>query len=187
MTLVANIYGGPGVGKSTTAAEVFAALKRDGCNAEMAHEYAKDLTWEERHSALDFQPYVATRQAWRVHRLLGRVDVIITDSPILLANVYKGAGFTPAFSQWLFDIHHSWETLDVLLERDPRRAYNPAGRTQTEEEAHGVDAAIRFMLMTDKVDYRRVMMGPEGTASIVRQVKMRLGELAAQSIWGKPD
>jgi len=35
MTLVVNLYGGPGTGKSTTAAATFAELKMAGINCEL--------------------------------------------------------------------------------------------------------------------------------------------------------
>ena len=46
--LVINLYGGPGTGKSTTAAHVFALLKQRDVNAELVREYAKDIVWEGR-------------------------------------------------------------------------------------------------------------------------------------------
>lgn len=40
-TRVINLHGGPCIGKSTTAAEVFVAMKKLGMSVELAHEYAK--------------------------------------------------------------------------------------------------------------------------------------------------
>jgi adenylate kinase family enzyme len=37
-----NIFGGPGAGKSTTAAALFAEMKRRGMNVELATEVAED-------------------------------------------------------------------------------------------------------------------------------------------------
>jgi len=45
--LIVDFFAGPGAGKSTTAADVFAKLKWRGVNAELIGEYAKDLTWSE--------------------------------------------------------------------------------------------------------------------------------------------
>ena len=41
-TLVINLFGGPGCGKSTTMARLFADLKARGYNVEMVSEFAKD-------------------------------------------------------------------------------------------------------------------------------------------------
>ena len=51
MAIVINLFAGPGVGKSTTAARVFAELKLKGVNCEMALEFAKDKVWEESFTA----------------------------------------------------------------------------------------------------------------------------------------
>lgn len=45
-TLVVNLFGEPGAGKSTGAAYVFAMLKMAGVDAELVTEYAKDKVWE---------------------------------------------------------------------------------------------------------------------------------------------
>ena len=50
-----NLFGAPGVGKSTGSACVFADLKKEGVNAELISEYAKDKTWEHNSVALGCQ------------------------------------------------------------------------------------------------------------------------------------
>ena len=57
-TLVVNFFGGPGVRKSTFCAELFARLKWENVNCEMALEYAKDIVWEENYKILENQFYV---------------------------------------------------------------------------------------------------------------------------------
>lgn len=56
--LVVNLFGGPGVGKSTGAAKVFSELKLLGVNCELVGEFAKDKTWEHNSTALSCQEYV---------------------------------------------------------------------------------------------------------------------------------
>lgn len=175
MTLVVNLFGGPGTGKSTTCAGTFYNLKQKGFNVEQAHEYAKDLTWENRKRALSFQPYVAAKQIWRVHRLLGEVEAVITDSPILLSNVYGGEGFTPAFEAYVLDTFRSWNTLNIFLTRDPEaHPYNPKGRNQTEEEAQKIDDAILTMLDRYNINRENVQMGEQAAEVVANMVWDRL-------------
>lgn len=47
-TRVITLWGGPGSGKSTMAAEIYARLKRQLCNVEMVREYVKGWAWEGR-------------------------------------------------------------------------------------------------------------------------------------------
>lgn len=58
MTLVVNLYAGPGTGKSTTAALAFGELKTLGVNCEYVQEYAKDRVWDEHFSVFSNQIYL---------------------------------------------------------------------------------------------------------------------------------
>lgn len=50
--LIVNLFGQPSCGKSTNSARLFAMLKDLNINCELVTEYAKELTWEERHRTL---------------------------------------------------------------------------------------------------------------------------------------
>jgi molybdopterin-guanine dinucleotide biosynthesis protein len=174
--LVATLYGGPGTGKSTTCAAVFAALKQKGYNVEIAHEYAKDLTWEGRTTALGFQPYVAVKQMYREHRLYGQVDAIITDTSTLLSLIH-GKNNTPAFEAWIVDEYKRKRTLNIFIERDPSRPYNVRGRSQTATEATKLDRRIRHMLESNGVPYLPIRMNKDTdshTDFIIRMVEAGL-------------
>lgn len=152
-TLLVNLFGGPGTGKSTTAAGVFHQLKLQGVNCEMALEYAKDKVWEESEQVLDNQLYVFGKQFHRVWRLLGKVDIIITDAPLLNSILYY-EDKNPFFPEMVLFEHNRLNNLDVLLERV--KDYNPAGRLQTEEKARALDNKIKGILDIESPDYINV-------------------------------
>ena len=54
-TIMVNLWGGPGTGKSTLMADVFAELKWRGVDCEQAPEFAKEKVWESTDSELDEQ------------------------------------------------------------------------------------------------------------------------------------
>lgn len=138
-TIIMNLYGGPGTGKSTIMASLFARLKWDGVNCEMAPEFAKEKVWEGSLDTLDNQIYVFGKQYHAIHRLLGKVDVILTDSPLLLS-LYYGSGQSEAFKALVAETHSSLNNINVFLRRE--KEYNPIGRLQTEDEAKGIDSAV---------------------------------------------
>lgn len=157
--LIVALYGGPGCGKSTTAAVVFGRLKHQGINVELVTEYAKDLTWEGRDFALSHQPYLMAKQIRNYDRLTGKVDVIITDTSPLLSIVYPSDTMEPLvrslFHGWVAADWKSRNTLNVFLHRDPSIPYVPEGRSQSEGEAKYLDGRISEVL-------QRCVTGPLG-------------------------
>lgn len=175
MTFVVNLFGGPGVSKSTTAALAFGKLKTLGVNAELVTEFAKDLTWEDRRKALKYQPYVLGKQSFRIHRLMDKVDVIVTDSPILLSDIYQGEGWTEAIGSHTRETFRNWPTMNFFLNRDAMvHPYNPKGRSQSAEEAEQIDYRIKHYLDWHNFNYELVGVTPNTSDVVVERVKMAL-------------
>lgn len=86
--LIINFYSGPGAGKTTVALELTAELKKAGFNVEYVPEYAKELVLENKTELLKDQQHVIDEQYRRLDRFRDSVDVIVTDSPLLLGQVY---------------------------------------------------------------------------------------------------
>ena len=100
-TIVVNLYGQPSCGKSTGAAYIFSQLKMRGIDTELVTETAKDIVWEHNDTALTNQLYILGLHSQRFWRLRNQVRVIVTDSPILLTEIYnrfEKCGFYPSKS-----------------------------------------------------------------------------------------
>ena len=149
-TLVVNFFGGPGAGKSTNSAKLFAELKDRGINCELVREYAKDLVWEERKVEFKNQMAIAGKQIKRIDAVEGQVDVIVTDSPIILSSYYNQR-YKAEFDALLIKVFNDYENFNIVLTRE--KAYNPKGRFQTEDEAKGIDAGVVKMLDEFKLPY----------------------------------
>ena len=151
--IVVNLFAGPGSGKSTTCAGVFAKLKLAGINCEMALEYAKDKVWEESNKVLDDQIYVFGKQLHRIFRLKDKVDVVITDSPILLSIIYDKTG-NKYFSDLVLNQFNNFDNRNYFIERTT--VYNPKGRLQTEDEAKEFDKVLLDLLKDCNIEYDSV-------------------------------
>lgn len=139
--LVVNLFAGPGAGKSTVAAATFAALKDNQVSTELVTEFAKECAWEGRHGPLSCQPYVFGEQLWRIERLRGRgVEVVVTDSPILLSTIYAPADTPTALHEVVQEYHRRQASLNVFLRRV--KPYETRGRFQTADEASALDGRI---------------------------------------------
>ena len=137
--IVINLFGGPGIGKSTIAAGVFSMLKLRGVNCELVTEYAKDLTWDEDWDTLSDQMKVTDEQYKRVKRLEGKVDVVITDSPILGGAMYCNNSYIIGY---IHHVHNKFDNRNFLLNRV--KPFSDVGRSQTEDEAVEIDQRLRW-------------------------------------------
>jgi hypothetical protein len=134
---VVNLFAGPGAGKSTVAAGVFEELKWQGVEVELVREFAKDLVWAKHWTAMNNQFVVSGEQIYRQEILKDQVDVIVTDSPILLGMFYN---CPQPLKDALEETFWSQNNLNYMLERV--KPYNPKGRRQSEESARAVDLQI---------------------------------------------
>lgn len=153
-TIIVNLFGGPGSGKSTTAAGLFHKLKIDGINCELVTEFAKHITWKEDFNTLKNQIYVFAKQHDRMFHLKGKVDVIITDSPIIMGLSYCNWDLmSRSFEQLVVDEFNKNDVVNVNYFINRVKEYNPSGRSQTEEEAKEKDKHIKTLLNKYNVSF----------------------------------
>lgn len=172
-TIVVNLFAGPGAGKSTIAANIFAGLKWSNINVEMALEYAKDLVWEGRLATLENQIYVFGKQLHKVTRLLGKVDVIITDSPLLLSSIYKPKDISEAFDQLVLEEFNKFNNVNYFIER--RKPFNQEGRLQNEEQAKEKDKEIHDFLIASGLCYTIIPGDVFGVSTVIHDILTRKG------------
>lgn len=165
--IVINMFAGPGCGKSTTAAAVFSLLKMHGVNAELITEFAKDLTWENRQYTLGNQLYIMAKQYHRMWRVRSQVDVMVTDSPLLLSLVY-GESQAKCVRDSIMHHFSEFNNVNYYLKRD--KPYNPLGRNQTEDEARILDNQIRKVLFRCGIKYQLVPGNYKGANAITRSI-----------------
>jgi hypothetical protein len=163
MTAVLSLYAGPGAGKSTSAAYLYAKLKAEGKRVEMVREYIKDWVWEGRIPTTYDQFYILGKQIRRESSLLGKVDIIITDSPVWLCGYYSNEISPPLiksgvesciqgyYQQAKVDGHrhiHIWVTRP--------KTFDAEGRWHTEEQSKHIDSDLRPYLTNRGMDLEEV-------------------------------
>ena len=144
-TIVVNLFGGPGCGKSTIAAGLFYRLKCEGnYDCELVTEVAKDIIWNGNVELLKDQTYVLGNQYHRIWRLIGKVDVIICDSPFLLCPIYDNMKSTGLLLNAL-DKHRELNNIDIFITR-PNIGFKDNGRNYNYNESLKKDKSIKYML-----------------------------------------
>lgn len=149
-TLLVNLHGGPGAGKTTLAHELTADLSKAGVLTEYVPERAKELVWEGRRDLLDGtvgnQELVTGEQWSRISRLLGKVEAIVTDSPIELGAIYARED-DPLYSGFVRRLEARMRACNVLDVRVLRGdECDRRGRRHTLEQSIEIDRRIAAML-----------------------------------------
>lgn len=150
--LVVNFFGGPCAGKSTAAPKVYVELKERQLNCELAREVIKDLIYEERHVAITNELYIFAQQAHILHRLKDRVDIIVTDCPLLMKLVYPNGGVD--LTQVVLDTNKQYHNLNIFVNRSEH--YHKEARFQDYEEAIQKDHEILALLEKFDVPYTEI-------------------------------
>lgn len=149
---VLNLFGGPGCGKSTAAAAVFAYFKNRGMRCELTGEVAKTVIYEGRAHLLSSggnQLLILALQYERLKELeRAGCEYAISDSPIVMQLAYASSfSYFPELVAIIEKLTLEFTNINVFIRRT--KPYDPFARTQkTVEEAREKDAAIRQLTRT---------------------------------------
>lgn len=155
-TVVINMFAGPGAGKTTCAWEVASALKKKGLVVEYVSEVAKEYVWdgnlEMLNGSVKNQSQLMEEQDRRVQRLMGKVEVIVTDSPILLNSIYLKED-SPDFKKDCSARFAKQNNFNVFVERG--RTYESEGRIHDYDESVKIDNQIQDLLHEGNFYYKK--------------------------------
>lgn len=148
-TTIIELYGGPGCGKTEAAHRLCSKLKQAHVPVEMVPEYAKKWAYEQRSiDSLD-EFYIFGKQTHAESSLLGKVDVVVTDRPVMLsavyATMYAEHGISMAVAHATTRFYEEVATrghrrIAIIVPRKHR--YDHRGRFEDEEQAKLVDHVI---------------------------------------------
>ena len=159
-TIVINAFAGPGAGKTTSCLEVAEKLKKQGFVTEYVQEYAKELVYDNNLIMLDghyeHQFDILKEQVKRINRLYGKVDFILTDSPVLLNNTYlnedKSTNDYVAYCENVKKIYTLYDNFNYFVERD-KSAFEEEGRIHNLEQSIVIDDELKNTLHNNQIDF----------------------------------
>ena len=169
-----NLFGGPGTGKSTTAAGIFYTLKTEGAQIEYIQEYAKELTFGKDFTKLSDQLLILGEQHHRMFRLKDQLDILVHDSPFIMGLAYLNSNTLPKeeYTALVLKMFNSYNNLNIFLTRNvSEHGYQEYGRSQTLAEAQEKDDEIKSLLDAHGIPYYDVQMGKNSVKEIIQKVK----------------
>jgi len=170
MSLVINFIGGPGCGKSVTAARLFVDLKTNtkGLKIEYLQEYVKPLVWkiqsgdphftEAAEEALNNQRQIAN-EIYQILKIMAKsnLDIIITDGTIFHGIYYNkvnpGNTSDPVKTEkFILEKFKEFNNFNILVKRGDLE-YEQEGRQQNYHEAREVDKGLEKALNDNQIPY----------------------------------
>lgn len=170
-----NLFGGPGAGKSTTAAWLFSEMKRRNYSVELVSEYVKSWAIAKRPVIGFDQIYLMGKQMNYEFRFLSNgIDHIVTDSPVLLSACYAKKYFdhlnvASHMEAIIAEYDRLNPSLNIFINRDGKE-YRTEGRYQSADEASQIDLIVRDTLLRNGVEFKEFsFFDTEGMLAHVQQ------------------
>ncbi len=132
--LLVNLSGGPGSGKSTTAAGIFFRLKIAGYSADLVGEEARDIIYNGAIPMLENQLLILGQQWQRITRLAkAGAEVAVCDSPLDLSILYsQKSPYHKELTALVRKLQGQFETFNIFVNRV--KPFSTFGRVQKDVE-----------------------------------------------------
>lgn len=156
-TVIVNLYGAPGAGKSTGSAYIFGQLKMNNISVELVREFVKDKIYEKSEGVFNDQVYILGKQHFRQTNVKGNVDVIITDCPLITQAYYTDKykfPYADELRQLVLKLYSLENNINYFVNRD--KPYNPDGRFQTEADSDSISGNLKEYLDNLGIEYKEI-------------------------------
>ena len=156
-TVIVNLYGAPGAGKSTGSAYIFGQLKMNNISVELVREFVKDKIYEKSEGVFNDQVYILGKQHFRQTNVKGNVDVIITDCPLIIQAYYTDKykfPYADELRQLVLKLYSLENNINYFVNRD--KPYNPDGRFQTEADSDSISGDLKEYLDNLGIEYKEI-------------------------------
>lgn len=175
--IVIELIGGPGSGKTTTAAQLWGYLKDNGIFCEYLREPAQEEIYKRGNLNRITQLHLTTKLMQKLHeRQLEGVKICIVDTPILGPFLYSSLNdrMFEVFSSINDEIREIFDVRTVFITRTEHSHWRSQGRTEaTLEQAKLIDSKTLDTYQDHCVEVIQVLKGIETKPEILA-VKLEL-------------
>lgn len=160
-----NLIAGPGRGKSTLAASLFSEFKNNSkLTVELITEFVKPWAYMGRRPKGFDQVFITASQMHAESIPLDAgVDLVITDSPLILGGYYASPNLQPLIFDLANKFEESYPSINIVINWN--KPYTQIGRFQSESEADQVHKELlniarnlpNVLIYNDKVPASHIM------------------------------
>ena len=170
--LLINFVGAPSSGKSMMAALTFVKLKTDHNSSELIQEYAKQLVWDNKFEELANQWYVTKKQYDMIKAVYGKVDYVVTDSPLLLGLYYnrhenENVCNIEKTEKMILSKMSEFDNIYIFLERNEEFPYEIEGRIHNEEQSKVISSQLLGLLDEFGIEYKSFKSDKKNVSAIL--------------------
>ncbi len=181
-TIIVAIAGASGAGKSVLASDIFSLSKKLGIVCELTGEFAKDQYYEGNLANLIHdQLYLLGEQNHRIERLIGKVDLIITDAPISICAMHAASEKPIQDAAWYSFKKHNNGNLIFFLERK-NYDYEKFGRLESEEQSLANSKIMKKQLLDNGCEFITINSFEDAFPHILKLLKQINPKIANKKI-----
>lgn len=178
MTIVINLIGAPGVGKTIFSALIFAELKIKGYTAEYVPEFVKSLVWKGDIETIHNQYYVSTRQYALLKAVNNKVQFIVTDGSLFLGiyynrhwkeNVSNVEKTDRRIKEYLSEFNNQY----IFLKRGDFK-FEQEGRIHTNEQSWSIQDELENLLKSEGINYTEYISNKSNLDLIIKDIVSKL-------------
>lgn len=109
------------------------------------------------------------KQSQKIERLKGKVDWVITDSPVLLSSIYANDSYPQCFHDTVLWVWRQYCNFTFFIDRSGD--YQDWGRVETKEQSEEVDRKILKYLESNNIPFNRFKAEPDIHLKMVAMVE----------------
>ena len=175
-TILINLIGGPGIGKSTIAAFLYVQMKLHNFNVEQVQEVAKYYVYRGEFKKLNCQLNISKEQFGLFDAYNGIIDYIVTDGSILHGLYFNrnnpdNISDLVEVENYILEKHNSILSINILLERPNDAFYEKEGRIQSEDESKYIDKYLEAELIKHDIKYIKIDADILNVLGILKYIK----------------
>lgn len=180
LPVLINFLGAPSSGKSSLASLTFVKLKINHLSSELVQEYAKQLVWANRLEDLSNQWYVSKQQYLMLKAVYGKVDYLVTDSPLLAGFYYNrhhpdNVCDVSKTEKMILSKMKEFNNIYIFLKRNKNFPYEHIGRIHDEDQSNKIEKELKELLDELGIEYLEIVSDVNNITEILNYIYSKVG------------